>query len=163
MKNFVAVIFVSSAFVAFSAEQCPVEKISLARMTTCEALTSLKSARVDDLQLDSACLKLGRTTAILLRTAGEPIVEGAPKIDPEKYKWKEVKAPEIEGFCGVGKNTTLTRGMKNPDYVLSDDGIKKYLRDLVGEMNSFIAENKDVTTTTPKCNDPRPLPEHCLD
>lgn len=141
MNKILALLFLVSTS-AFSAEQCPVNKISLARGLSCEVLQLLNRYSKEEPTLDAICLKLGRVSAILRRTQGQlPAFPESP-IPPKSFKERAI---EIEGFCGVGPNTVLPRGIKNPDYLVQDQGgFKQYMNDRLREEKKFIQANQDV-------------------
>lgn len=153
--KYILLAFISQR--VFAAETCPVDKTSLARQTTCEAYKSLKQATEEDTKVDAACLKLGRTSAIFRRTQGEPLIAGAPLVPAE---WK-TRAEEIEGFCGVGTNATLPRGLLNVDFVMNENGMKQFLRDRIQETSAWIEENKEREPQGVGCKAPAALAPEC--
>lgn len=127
--------------VAFAAEECPVSKISLARGLTCESLQLVGQITERDSKIDAICLKLGRVSAILRRTQGQ--LPGHEQTPVPPKDWKQ-RAIEIEGFCGVGPDATLPRGLTHGEYVTrAGNGFKHYLKARLVEQNRFIDDNQD--------------------
>lgn len=124
-----------------AAEDCPVSKISLARGLACEVYQLALKYEEKNSQIDAICLKLGRVSAILRRTQGQLKEHPTAPIPP--VEWKQ-RAIEMEGFCGVGNDTTLPRGLTHPEYLTQEpNGLKEYMKGRLAEQNRFIAENKD--------------------
>ena len=122
----------------FAAEECPVSKISLARGLAREVYELTGKATEKDSLIDAICLKLGRVSAILRRTQGQlPDHETTP-IPPVEFKHR---ASEIEGFCGVGSDTTLPRGLVNYEYLVGD--FRAYAKARVDEQTKWIEANQD--------------------
>jgi hypothetical protein len=117
-----------------------VNKISLARGLACEALQLAAKSTAEDSKVDAICLKLGRTSAILRRTQGQLPGHTATPVPPTEWKQRAI---EIEGFCGVGSDTTVPRGLLNPDYVQAVDGLRAYLQARVAEESTWISEQRD--------------------
>lgn len=138
------------SFAAYAAEECPVSKISLARGLACEALELSQKATASDSKIDAICLKLGRTSAILRRTQGQLPGHETTPVPPVEFKQRAI---EIEGFCGVGSDTTLPRGLNDPDY--DAVAFQEYLRERVTEQTRFIDENQDPAEAN--CPAPAPL------
>ena len=140
MKTLVAVLVLALSSPLFAAEDCPVSKISLARGLACEVYRLADQAAEKDTKIDQICLKLGRVSAIMRRTQGQlPDLKDAP-IPPVEYKQRAI---EIEGFCGVGIDTTLPRGLLNPDFI-TGTGLKSYMSQRLEEMSQWITDNKDI-------------------
>ena len=138
-----------------AAEDCPVSKISLARGLACEAYRLAKQATVDDSKIDAICLKLGRTSAIFRRTQGQLPSRPTAPIPPTSWKQRAI---EIEGFCGVGADKNLPRGLVNIDYVMAEtEGFQDYLKARVQENSKWISENTDPEAIG--CPAPTPLSE----
>lgn len=125
----------------FAAEECPVSKISLARGLASETLSLAETITESDTKIDIICLKLGRVTAIWRRTQGQ--LAGSPTAPVPPISWK-TRAEEVEGFCGMGNNASLPRGLVHPEFLLSNQkGFKDYMLARVSEMTQWIQVNQD--------------------
>ena len=121
-----------------AAEECPVNKISLARGLALEVYQIVDQPAENDTRIDAICLKLGRVSAILRRTQGQ--LPNHPNTPIPPVEWKE-RAFEIEGFCGVGSNTTLPRGLTHSEYLTGN--FKEYVKSRIDEQTTWMKANSD--------------------
>lgn len=124
--------------IVLAAEECPVNKISLARGLSVEVYQIVMKPIEGDTRMDAICLKLGRVSAILRRTQGQLPSHPNTPIPPKEFK---KRAHEIEGFCGVGEDDFLPRGLTSPEYLTQ--GFRTYILERINEQTAFIQQNQD--------------------